>query len=124
MERSDVHGAIFPYDFINDKASKTSLAQVMTYVNEERAVLDQEVVLLDNGDILQGQPVYDQIVKDFNFPWLAANAVHADTGEQYFEPYKVIYRNGAGIPKKDLGARIKSSTIKDLRYYLVKEILL
>ncbi|MCK5200566.1 MAG: bifunctional metallophosphatase/5'-nucleotidase, partial [Spirochaetales bacterium] len=108
VETSDVHGAIFPYDFINDRESKTSLAQVMTYVNELRAVPDQEVVLLDNGDILQGQPVvyyynfedtgeahiqaqvmnymgyeagsvgnhdieaghpvYDQIVKDFNFP--------------------------------------------------------
>ena len=137
VETSDVHGSIFPYDFINDKESKTSLAQVMTYVNNERAVLDQEVVLLDNGDILQGQPVvyyynfedtgemhiqaqvmnymgyeagsvgnhdieaghpvYDQLVKDFDFPWLAANAVHADTGEQYFEPYKVIYKNGAKI---------------------------
>ena len=137
VSTSDVHGSIFPYDFINDREAKTSLAQVMTYVNEQRAVPDQEVVLLDNGDILQGQPVvyyynfedtgevhiqaqvmnymgyeagsignhdieaghpvYDQIVKEFDFPWLAANAVHADTGEQYFEPYKVIYRNGAKI---------------------------
>jgi 2',3'-cyclic-nucleotide 2'-phosphodiesterase/3'-nucleotidase len=54
---TDVHGAIFPYDFIKDKEAKTSLAQVYTYVKEQRANKNQEVILLDNGDILQGQPV-------------------------------------------------------------------
>ncbi len=54
---TDVHGAIFPYDFIEDKPAKTSLAQVYAYVKEQRANRDQEVILLDNGDFLQGQPV-------------------------------------------------------------------
>ncbi|MCR4422563.1 MAG: bifunctional metallophosphatase/5'-nucleotidase [Exilispira sp.] len=56
IETSDIHGSIFPYDFINDRITKTSLAQVVTIVNEQRAIAGNNVVLLDNGDILQGQP--------------------------------------------------------------------
>ncbi|HPC38977.1 MAG TPA: bifunctional metallophosphatase/5'-nucleotidase, partial [Exilispira sp.] len=36
IETSDMHGAIFPYDFINDKVTKTSQAQIATIVNEQR----------------------------------------------------------------------------------------
>lgn len=57
IETSDVHGAIFPYDLVNDRPSNSSLAQVMTYLNEQRADSNQIVFLLDNGDILQGDPV-------------------------------------------------------------------
>ena len=31
---TDLHGAVLPYDFNNDKDASTRLAQVMTYVNE------------------------------------------------------------------------------------------
>ncbi len=137
LETSDVHGSFFPYDFIKAKEVPTSLAQVYTYVKEQRANPDQQVVLLDNGDILQGQPtvyyynwektdvphicaelmnfmkydvgvvgnhdiepghgVYDKLVKDFAFPWMAANAVNADDGQPYFEPYTVLERDGVKI---------------------------
>lgn len=133
----DVHGAIFPYDFIENEPLSTSLAQVYTYIKEQRAVQSQDVVLLDNGDFLQGQPVvyysnyeeyegkhicadvmnymgydaasvgnhdietghdvYDNLVKEFNFPWLAANAVRKDNGEPYFKPYTIIERQGVKI---------------------------
>ena len=63
IETTDIHGSLFPYDFIEDKNVNHSLAQVYTYVKEERAKPDQEVILLDNGDILQGQP----IVNYYNF---------------------------------------------------------
>ncbi len=146
IETSDVHGSLFPFDFINNKEINTSLAQIYTYVKEQRAEKDQKVVLLDDGDILQGQPVvyyynfdlpvrqagktnvphicslvmnymkydagtvgnhdiepghpvYDKIRKEFNFPWLAANAVIARSeknktgGEPYFKPYTIIKRD-------------------------------
>jgi 2',3'-cyclic-nucleotide 2'-phosphodiesterase/3'-nucleotidase len=54
---SDVHGAIMPYDLVNDTSSDASLAQVQSYVNMERVINGQHVVLLDNGDILQGDPL-------------------------------------------------------------------
>lgn len=56
IETSDVHGAIFPYDLKENKARNSSLARVTTYVNEQRADTNQIVFLLDNGDILQGDP--------------------------------------------------------------------
>lgn len=137
IETSDVHGQLFPYDFINDKPAENSLAQIYTYVKQERAKDNQHVILLDNGDILQGQPivyyynferpdtthilasmmnfmqydaatignhdieaghpVYDKLVKEFNFPWMAANAVNEKSGEPYFKPYTVIEKEGIKI---------------------------
>lgn len=56
-ETSDVHGAFFPYDFIDRKPMAGSLARVANYVKRQRAERGNDrVVLLDNGDILQGQP--------------------------------------------------------------------
>jgi 2',3'-cyclic-nucleotide 2'-phosphodiesterase / 3'-nucleotidase len=56
IETSDVHGAVYPYDFVNEKESGGSLAQVYTYVEQQRKDTSQLVILLDNGDILQGDP--------------------------------------------------------------------
>ena len=137
IETSDIHGSLFPYDFIKAKEVPNSLAQIYSYVKEQRANPDQHVILLDNGDILQGQPtvyysnfektdsthicaevmnfmqydagivgnhdvepghaVYDKLVKEFNFPWLAANAVKAGTDEPYFGAYTVLEKDGVKI---------------------------
>ncbi len=53
---SDVHGMIFPMDLINREISDHSLAHVYRYVTGERRNEDTALFLLDNGDILQGQP--------------------------------------------------------------------
>ena len=55
VETSDVHGAFFPYDFIERRPMRGSLARVSSYLKRLRS--QGPVVLLDNGDILQGQPV-------------------------------------------------------------------
>ncbi|MFA5852244.1 MAG: bifunctional UDP-sugar hydrolase/5'-nucleotidase [Spirochaetales bacterium] len=55
IETSDIHGAIYPYDFVNAKPMATSLAQVASLIAEERAA-NPNVVLLDDGDSLQGTP--------------------------------------------------------------------
>ena len=57
VETSDVHGCYFPYDFIQNKQMRGSLARVSSYVKEEREVYGDNLILMDNGDILQGQPV-------------------------------------------------------------------
>ena len=54
---SDIHGAIFQYDFVEDKLTTSSLSQIYTYVKEQRQNPAQEVILLDNGDVLQGEPL-------------------------------------------------------------------
>lgn len=56
IETSDVHGAIYPYNFTAGQESKNSLSQVHTYVEHKRSNKNQEVILMDNGDILQGDP--------------------------------------------------------------------
>ena len=56
IETSDVHACYFPYDFIRNKSMKGSLARVSSYVKEQREKYEN-VILMDNGDILQGQPV-------------------------------------------------------------------
>lgn len=56
IQTSDVHGSFFPYDFINRKAKEGTLARVSTYVNRLRNEYGDKLILLDNGDILQGQP--------------------------------------------------------------------
>lgn len=53
---SDVHGNYFPYNFITQEGWEGSLARVYSYVEQQRKTLNNQVVLLDNGDILQGQP--------------------------------------------------------------------
>ncbi len=54
---SDVHGNFFPYNFITLSPGDGSLARVATRVRELRDSLGSDkVILLDNGDILQGQP--------------------------------------------------------------------
>lgn len=55
VETSDVHGAIYPYDFVNAKPMTTSLGQIASLVKEERAA-NPNLVLMDNGDSLQGTP--------------------------------------------------------------------
>lgn len=56
LETTDVHGSFFPYDYIAKKPVRGSLARVSTYVNELRKQYKDNLILLDNGDILQGQP--------------------------------------------------------------------
>ncbi len=135
-ETTDIHGALFPWNFIENREAKTSLAQVQSWVNEKKQS-GSELILVDNGDILQGQPtvyysnfedansihlaakvmnymgytsstvgnhdieaghpVYDKIVNEFTFPWLAANAINTKTGEPYFKPYTIINKSGVKI---------------------------
>jgi len=77
IETSDVHGSFFPYDFISRKPKSGSMARVSTYVNNLRKVYGKNLLLLDNGDILQGQPTcyYCNYVKP-NIPNVAAEVIN------------------------------------------------
>ncbi len=137
VQTSDIHGAIFPYDFVNDRELEGSLARVSTFLKQERKNPEQHVILLDNGDILQGQPVvyyanfidtvqqhlvsrvynflgfnaatmgnhdieagpavYNKLVKESGFPWLAANIVSTAKGKPFFHPYTIINVEGVEI---------------------------
>ena len=83
---SDVHGMMFPRNFITDTPVGHSLMQVSTYVKGLKAS-GREVVLLDNGDVLQGQPV----VYHSNF---------IDTGRTHIVP---LVNNAMGYDAASVG---------------------
>ena len=57
VETSDVHGCFFPYNFVTGKPMDGSMVRIHHYVEQARQKLGENVLLLDNGDILQGQPI-------------------------------------------------------------------
>ena len=74
---TDVHGMIFPQDFIGRKSSDHSLAHIYTYASEQRHKQDTPFFLLDNGDFLQGQPtVYYYNFIDTISPHLSARVMN------------------------------------------------
>lgn len=77
IQTSDVHGCFFPYDFINRKPKEGTLARVITYVDSLRNHYGNNLLLLDNGDILQGQPTcyYCNYINP-NIPNVAAEVIN------------------------------------------------
>lgn len=77
IQTSDVHGCFFPYDFIERKPAKGSLARVSTYIKDLRKTYGANLILMDNGDILQGQPTcyYCNYVKP-ELPNVAASVIN------------------------------------------------
>src|ERR1035437_5117950 len=55
VETTDIHGVILPYDFIEKEKLNASMASSFNYVKQLRKGKNA-LVLLDNGDNLQGQP--------------------------------------------------------------------
>lgn len=56
VQTSDIHGNFYPHDFILQRDAAGSLACVHALVQKNREVYKDNLILLDNGDILQGQP--------------------------------------------------------------------
>ena len=57
IETTDVHGRFFPYDFVRQQPTDGSLARVSSYVDSLRNIYGDRLLLMDAGDVLQGQPV-------------------------------------------------------------------
>ena len=77
VETSDIHGNYYPYDFILRHEAGGSLARIHAFVQKEREVYKDNLLLLDNGDILQGQPcAYYYNYIDTISPHLAAEVLN------------------------------------------------
>ena len=83
IETSDVHGCYFPYDFIRRKPMDGGLAKVSSFVKEQRDIHGDNLILIDNGDILQGQP----IAYFYNF--IDTVSVHANAAMLNYMRYDV-----------------------------------
>ncbi len=55
LNTTDIHGSILPYDYIKDEPAEYGLVKVYTRIKEFKDKYDN-VVLLDCGDLLQGNP--------------------------------------------------------------------
>ncbi len=53
---ADVHARLFPYDFVANRPAATSLANVHYMLQVLRSREHHNLILLDNGDMLQGTP--------------------------------------------------------------------
>ena len=80
---------MYYYNFI-DTVSPHFLAEVMNYMGYDAGTVG-------NHDVETGHSVYDRLVKEYNFPLLAANAVNIKTGKPYFKPYQIIEKEGIKI---------------------------
>lgn len=56
LETSDVHGNMLPIDYSNNKKTENGMSKIATIIEEERN-LNENIILVDNGDILQGTPL-------------------------------------------------------------------
>lgn len=79
VQTSDVHGNFFPYDFISRKPGSGSLSRVATYLRRLREEKGRfNVLYMDNGDILQGQPsAYYYNYVETQTPHLAARMLNS-----------------------------------------------
>jgi len=80
---------VYYYNFI-DTVSPHFLAEVFNYMAYDASTVG-------NHDVEAGHAVYDRLVKEYNFPLLAANAVDIKTGNPYFKPYTIIIKDGIKI---------------------------
>ena len=82
IESSDVHGNYFPYDFVEKQPMEGGLSRIATYVDEQRKLLSEKnVLLLDNGDILQGQPTA------YYYNFIATGSRHVCAGAMNYIGY-------------------------------------
>lgn len=77
MHTTDVHGALFSHDFIENGPARGALSRVHAFVCRQRREHPDSVVLLDGGDVLQGQPTaYYYNFVDTESPHLVADAMN------------------------------------------------
>ena len=121
IETSDVHGHFFPWDFMEGRPLKGTLTRANSYITRERQKCGDNLLLIDNGDILQGQPcVYWSnyvMPEDENLAARVINYMQYDAetvGNQDIEPgHKVYDKWIREVRCPLLGANIVKEECKD-----------
>lgn len=107
VETSDIHGNYFPYNFIERHPWDGSLARVYAFVQHERATYGDNLLLLDNGDVLQGQPA----AYYFNFMDTVSTHLAADMMN-----YMGYNAGNMGNHDVEAGRRVFDRWIRDCRF--------
>ena len=87
IETSDVHGHFFPWDFMEGRPLRGTLTRANSYINREREKFGDNLLLIDNGDILQGQPCVYWAARVINYMQYDAETV----GNHDIEPGHKVY---------------------------------
>lgn len=102
---TDVHGSLLPYDFLKQQDEDASMAKLSTYIKQRREVMGDRLILLDNGDMLQGDPsMYYFNYEAIREEHLAARIYNylgydgVNLGNHDFESGETIYRDH--LPKQ------------------------
>lgn len=81
---------VYYSNYKDTTSQKHLLTRVMEYIG-------YDAVVLGNHDIETGHPVYDKIKGEISIPYLAANAVDAESKVPYFTPYTIIKKGGVKV---------------------------
>lgn len=77
IETSDIHGNFFPYNFLEQKEAPGSLSRIHSYVRKQKEIYQDNLILIDNGDMIGGQPsVYYYNYIDTLSPHLASEIMN------------------------------------------------
>lgn len=81
---TDVHGAVLPFDFTQNKPLSTSLAHACSYIKEVREENPGSVILLDGGDLTQGNPAM------YYYNYMAMRKPHMATRAANYLAYDAV----------------------------------
>jgi 2',3'-cyclic-nucleotide 2'-phosphodiesterase/3'-nucleotidase len=128
---TDLHGNLFPIDYYTDKPDNRGLAKIATLIRRVRKE-NENVVLVDSGDTIQGTPLAYYHNKKNNQPpnpmMLAMNALGYDAmtvgNHEYNFGLKVLEkaRSEAKFPWLSANTYNKGTTKTHYQPYIVKEI--
>lgn len=105
VETTDIHGMIFPYNFITDREENTSMAHISSYIKKLKSE-GKTVLLLDNGDTLQGQPT----VYYYNF--VATNKKHIWAEILNYMNYDIVTMGNHDI---EAGHTVYDKIVKEIK---------
>jgi 2',3'-cyclic-nucleotide 2'-phosphodiesterase (5'-nucleotidase family) len=128
---TDLHGNLYPTDYYTNKPDNRGLAKIATMIRQIRKENDN-VVLIDSGDTIQGTPLEYYHNKKNNTPpdpmMLAMNALAYDAmtvgNHEYNFGLKVLEkaRSEAKFPWLSANAYDKGTTHTHYQPYIVKEV--
>ena len=128
---TDLHGNLFPVDYYTNKPENRGLAKIATVIRRTRQE-NQNVVLIDSGDIIQGTPLEYYHNKKNNQPpdpmMLAMNALRYDAvtvgNHEYNFGLKVLEkaRSEAQFPWLSANTYNQGTNENHYKPYIVKEV--
>lgn len=128
---TDLHGNLFPMDYYTNKADNRGLAKIAALIRQFRKE-NQNVLLIDSGDTIQGTPLEYYHNKKNNQPpdpmMLAMNALHYDAmtvgNHEYNFGLQVLEkaRGEAQFPWLSANTYNKGTNQNHYQPYLIKEM--